>query len=128
MYVEAYKGKPSYHATGEILWNENNISETNTLKSLTQKLVLYYFPNMKTAFSAVLNHSTQELQKNDFASFFFVDLTGKVRIKKAEINLTASNLLNRKNYSVTYLYTVNTTFQRLPLRGRELLATLTFSF
>ncbi|MDR2969395.1 MAG: hypothetical protein LBV32_07315, partial [Tannerellaceae bacterium] len=62
------------------------------------------------------------------ASFFFIDLTGKIRVGKTEINLTATNLLNRKNYSVTYLYTINTVSQHLPLRGRELLATLKFSF
>lgn len=117
-----------YHTTGDILWNENNISETNTLKSIKQKIVLYYFPNKKIDLSAALTHSIHELQKNEFTSFLFIDLTGKIKIKKAEINLIATNLLDRKNYSVTYLYTVNTARQRLPLRGREFLATLKFNF
>ena len=117
-----------YHINGEAIWNDNNLSDRSVLKNLKQKVSFYYFPTKKIDLQATWDHSTYELQKNNYTSFLFIDLVGKFKYKKTEINVMARNLLDTQSYSITHLSTVNSTYQYLPLRGREFLLTFKVNY
>lgn len=118
----------TYFAKGKVAWQNNNLTEKVYLKDWIQTLSVYYFPTKDIDLSAHSDYTISEIRKGDYNSNFFLDIMAKYQHKQVELSLSANNLLDKDYYSVTFLSTVNSTYQKLPLRGREFLFSTKFRF
>lgn len=125
-----WKGIPklsfSYKAIGDVVWNNNNLTATTPLKSLTQYFGIYYFPNPKLDISLTSDYVIYEKSKNDYSKYFFLDFKTIYRHKSLEYGLLITNILNKSTFSITELSSVNIYRQQIPLREREFLAYVKF--
>jgi hypothetical protein len=117
-----------YSAQGKVTWNRNSVANSLTLKYLMQKFKLYFLPNKNIDILLVSDYILYEREKGNYSSFFFLDIAGKYRYKRLVFDVSINNIFNNDVLSTTYLSTVNSSYQRLPLRGREFIFTTTFNF
>lgn len=117
-----------YSAQGKVTCNQNSVANSLTLKDLMQKFKLYFLPNKNIDILLVSDYILYEREKGNYSSFFFLDIAGKYRYKRLVFDVSINNIFNNDVLSTTYLSTVNSSYQRLPLRGREFIFTTTFNF
>jgi len=117
-----------YHVGGGITWNNNNLSDTQSLKNLKQKLQLYYFPTKMIDVSITGEHTLYEALKNQYSSCVFLDMSIKYRLGIWELGFQANNLLDKSKYALSTFSSVNTYYQSNPLRGREFMFTAKRNF
>ncbi len=117
-----------YSTVGRAVWNDNNMTNTTLLKDFMQNLALYFFPNKNIDLSLASEYVLFEKKKDVYSSFFFLDITGRYKYKKLEFSVVGNNLLDNDIYSKMQLSTVNSFYQELPLRGREVIFFVKFAF
>ena len=118
----------TYLAKGKIVWQDNNLKNKVYLKDWAQTLSIYYFPKKNIDLSFHSDYTISEIRKREYISYFFLDIMAKYKYKQIEFGFSATNLLNKDTYSITYLSTVNSVYQKFPLRGREFLFSTKFKF
>lgn len=117
-----------YSATGRVSWNDNNLTSTNPLTTLTQTLGLYYFPTKQLDLLASCDYITLENSNDHHSSYAFLDLKARYVLKRLEFGLSLNNVLNKDLYTMSELSSVNIFTQQLPLRHRSILASVTLNF
>jgi hypothetical protein len=117
-----------YHAAGGMHWNDNSYSDRMILKNSQQRITVFYFPKKNIDISADFDYTLYEIEKNRYSSCYFFDLKCRYKYKIIEFEFAANNIFDNTAYSITYLSTVNSTFQSLPIRGREFLLSATLKF
>lgn len=117
-----------YQTNGSIVWNNNDLTDRTTQKSMHQKILVCYFPNKNIDLSSSFEHSLLERDQNRYDSYAFWDISGRYKHKNIESGIIIRNILNKNTYSVMSLSTINSRYQMLPLRGREILFTVKMNF
>jgi len=117
-----------YQTVGNFFWNDNNLTNRIIQRNMNQKVLVYYFPNKNMDVSTTFEYALLERNQNSYDSYAFWDISTGYKYKKVEFSILLTNLLNESVYSVLSLSTVNSTFQRLQMRGREILLTVKTNF
>ncbi len=117
----------SYSATGNLGWYAG-IPDTR-LKSLYNDFRLTLYPLKSLAFNAWLEHRVSEISKGQYKSHLFADASIEYsHSKRWFLYLKVVNLLNQRTYINTSVGALNYSYFSKPLRGREIIAGLTFKF
>lgn len=110
------------------VWNQNRVTTSHIRRYFDQNAAVYYFPISGLELACKATHTAYEHRDNEYYQFYFLDASVGYKYKKWGFALLAHNLLDLKRYStVTYL-DVSRYWQELPLRGREFLVSVKYSF
>ncbi|MDR0395422.1 MAG: carboxypeptidase-like regulatory domain-containing protein [Tannerella sp.] len=115
----------NYIVEGKVNWQDNNLTDKRIRRNFGQLLTVFYFPKTNIDISVTSDYTLLESDKNQFSAYSYVDFKGRYKFKRTEFGLSVNNILNNRVYSRIYYSSVNSTFQQIPLRGREFL--LSFS-
>lgn len=118
----------AYQLTSRGAWTQNRFATSKIRWSFDQKVALSYFPIDGLELTCKMAHTAYEHQENSYHQFYFLDALASYKYKKFEFTLLANNLLNLKRYSIVTYFDISTYRLELPLRGREFLAMVKFSF
>jgi hypothetical protein len=118
----------SYRTSGKISWQDNNLTGKRIRSDLEQRLALFYFPKKNIDLSVTTEYTLLEMDENRYTAYTFTDLKGRLKLKSVEFELALNNIMNNKTYSLISFSSVNSTFQRIPLRGREFILSASLNF
>ena len=118
----------NYQISNHLSWQNNKLTNKLTRNDIEQKLIIFYFPKKNIDLSSTAEMNLLEMDDNEYFTFTFVDFRGRYKYKNCEFDLSMTNILNNNKYSRIYYTSVNSTFQTIPLRGRECLFTVKFKF
>jgi hypothetical protein len=118
----------SYQTLGKMSWQDNNLTNKRIRNDLEQQLTLFYFPRKNIDLSVNTEYTLLEMDENRYTAYTFTDLKGRLTLKSVEFELALNNIMNNKTYSRMSISSVNSTFQRIPLRGREFILSASLKF
>lgn len=117
-----------YRFSGYYMHNRSGGFGSSSLTNWFHTLDVSYFPVKKFSIDMKAELSTLDNASAGHDNFFFCDLSGTYTFRKLTLMLSARNLFDVKDYTVTNFSSVNESTRSLPLRGREVIATVKFKF
>lgn len=117
-----------YAIAGGIFHNSNKTFRSSTLTNWFHTLDLSFYPIKKLTIDFLGSLSTLDNYTSGHKNFAFCDIGATYTIKRASFTLSARNLTNQQEYSVSSFSSVNETSSSLPLRGREIIAGIKLKF
>lgn len=115
--------------TSTVYWEKNRLYSSDPMKSFIINNSIYVFPinnlSAKLKYQNFINEITTSKYKN--CGIFDFNIEYKIN-KKWKIELSLSNILNERSYSITQESGINTFNTSLPLRGREYLISSLYRF
>lgn len=115
---------------GSIRYGGTNIGQATRLEPLlnvVQKLNLYYnFTLIEIGFTA--DHYYNDVSKSKSINAFLIDASLQWRSGSWQVNVTANNLLNKKQYSYTQYNSLQSYTSWINIRGREFWASARYRF
>lgn len=107
----------------------SEVGTSPSISDYSSSMGIVLRPQPKYAATLSLQSSIREISPRHFVGTHFLNASCRYTFNKSlEARLTASNLLNKQDYEVFSVQGPNTSYYRLPLRGRELLMSLSFRF
>jgi hypothetical protein len=118
---KANLNETSSHSTAE--------ASTNNIKQLLQQGAIEYNPATNLFFKLSGEHYLTYQRQNNNLKYFFADASMKVRLKKfkTDLELSAVNFLNVKNYSALYLSANTFQSSSFTLPGRIVMFKMMFN-
>lgn len=117
-----------YHFSGNYSHNHSREFGSSSLTNWFHTFDLSYFPDKNLSVDLKCELSTLDNAAAGHDNFFFCDLSGTYTLRKFTFSLSARNLFDVSDYTVTYFSSVNESTGSLPLRGREIIASLKIKF
>lgn len=115
--------------TGTLYWEKNSLYSSDPIKNIIIDNSIYFFPinnlSAKLKYQNFINEVTTSKYKN--CGIFDFNIGYKIN-KRWEIELSLSNILNTRSYSITQEAGINIFKSSLPLRGREYLINAMWRF
>ncbi len=117
-----------YHFSGSYSHNRSREFGSSSLTNWYHTLDVSYFPDKKLSIDFKGELCTLDNAAAGHDSFLFCDLSGSYTLRKMTFMLSARNLFDVRDYTITNFSSVNESTRSLPLRGREIIATVKFKF
>lgn len=116
---------------GNITWKRPDVfsPSNNVLKNAYCSLRLDLKPSAKLRIYADAAETTYEITHGHYSTDFFINAGARLDVTKTlALALSAVNLLDRKSYEVSSYQGSNYQYFRVPLRGRQVMASATLKF
>lgn len=116
---------------GNITWKGHDAfsPSSNVLKNTYSTLRLDFMPSAKLRIYTDVAETTYEITHGHYSTDFFINAGARLDVTKTlALALSAVNLLDRKSYEVSSYQGSNYRYFRVPLRGRQVMASATLKF
>lgn len=115
--------------TGNVAWQDHAAGGSNTLQSYYNQLQAHVYPFGQLHLSVLLEQNWLENSRGTFRRNCFLDFSAQYPLSgRIDLAVQCNNLFNRQSYENTQYTGLNLLWWSVPLRGREVMATLTFRF
>lgn len=119
----------TYALSSNFSWMESGVNAHRWMPRYQHTAELNITPTPKLAMKLGAEYSSTTLDTDYVHEDFFFDCQASYRIgRRSELNLSVHNLFDRRLYVLRRLTEFNTHSTMVPIRGRELLATIKFSY
>ena len=118
--------RPTFNLTWQDLYDGS--TGNNVLANFYNEADLHLFPFKGLEVSVSWEYNMLEVERGRYRHNSFIDASAHYApTKKVELGLTISNLLDRKVYEEASFTGMNYNYFSLPLRGREIMLSVTFN-
>lgn len=117
-----------YALVGAFMRNSSPLFGSSSLTNWFHTLDFSFFPVSKLTIDLKGELSSLDSYSSGHDNYFFCDFGATYQLKRASFSLTARNLFDVAHYSLSQFSSVNESTNTLPLRGREIMATVKLKF
>lgn len=118
--------RPTFNLTWQDLYDGS--TGNNVLANFYNEADLHLFPFKGLEVSVSWEYNMLEVERGRYRHNSFIDASAHYApTKKVELGLTVNNLLDRKVYEEASFTGMNYNYFSLPLRGREIMLSVTFN-
>ncbi|MCI8997751.1 MAG: TonB-dependent receptor [Muribaculaceae bacterium] len=117
-----------YSLTGSLTHSRSRVFGNSELTNWFHTVDLSFFPLPKFTVDLKGELSTLDNYTSGHDNYFFCDFGLTYSLKRWSLALTARNIFDVKDYSLSQYTSVNESTRRLPLRGREIMLTVKVKF
>lgn len=118
-----------YSFNGASFWQNNKMYDAEVRSIFSNKLKFFFSITPKLQTAVRYEHNANQIESDRYVHNHFFDADLKYKASsKIEFTVRLNNLFNNNVYEVYSQSGLNTTYYKLPLRGRELLASFKWKF
>ncbi|MCI9606952.1 MAG: TonB-dependent receptor [Muribaculaceae bacterium] len=103
------------------------LASKSSYVDFSEQFKLSFYPLEVVTLKAGVEHVRKQISAGQYKNMALVDFTAAWRYKKWRYNLSLSNLLNRHSYSYTVFNGVDTWYYDYALRGRSIVAGVSYT-
>ncbi len=108
--------------------NSSELTRRTSINTFNQHLNIHYFPSDKLTLSAKNELMALNNFNRENAKFYFLDAELIYQKNKFVYAITGFNLFDSNVFTNSYISTVNTFYQEIPLRNRRVMVSVKFKY